>query len=106
MKRLNVDMTNDLFTEFKIKSIKEGASMTDIVTKLISEYVSENKLDKKPILSDEAREQRRAYQREQMKKYREKNKEKLNEYQREWRKNNPDKVIQYQENYWTNRAKR
>lgn len=106
MKRLNVDMTNDLFTEFKIKSIKEGASMTDIATKLVSEYVFEDKLDEKPIMSDEAREQRNAYQREYLKKYREKNKDKLNEKQREWRKNNPDKVRQYQENYWTNRAKR
>ena len=67
------------------------------------------------MLSQEALEKRRAYQREYRKKnaerckaynreylaeYRKKNPEKIAEYNRKWRKKNPDKVKANNERYW------
>lgn len=71
------------------------------------------------MLSQEALEKRRAYQKEYRKRnaahckeynrkylaeYRKKNPEKFIEYQREWRKKNADRVKAYNEKYWENKA--
>lgn len=55
-------------------------------------------------MNEQARENRKKWQCEYMKKYRAENKEKLNAYQSQWRKANPEKVKQYNETYWTNKG--
>lgn len=52
-------------------------------------------------MSEQAKEQRRKYQRE----YRAKNAEKIRDYNRKWRKANPDKVKANFERYWEKQAK-
>lgn len=51
-------------------------------------------------LTDEAKEARRAYQRQ----WRKDNRTAIREYQRNWRNANPDRVKQYQEEYWARKA--
>jgi hypothetical protein len=66
-------------------------------------------------MTEQALEQKRAYQREWNKRNREKvkeyqqawkskNKDKVKEYQREWNRKHPDKVKEYQNNYWSKKA--
>ncbi len=52
-------------------------------------------------LSEQAKEARRAYQRE----WREKNKEHIRAYHKDWRAKNPEKWKQTQANYWERKAK-
>lgn len=52
------------------------------------------------MLTEEAKELRREYQR----KYREQNRERIREKHRQWSAANKDKVQQYHERYWNNRA--
>lgn len=53
-------------------------------------------------LSEQAKEARRAYQRE----WRAKNKEHVRAYHKEWREKNPEKWEQAQANYWERKANR
>ena len=53
-------------------------------------------------MTDEAKEARRAYQRQ----WRKDNRTAIREYQRNWRNANPDRVKQYQEKYWARKAQR
>ena len=53
-------------------------------------------------MTDEAKEARRAYQRQ----WRAKNKAEILAYQKKWRSENPDKVKEYQERYWENKIER
>lgn len=43
---------------------------------------------------------KRAYNREQQRKWREKNKEKAREYQRQYKKDNAERIKQHQENFY------
>jgi hypothetical protein len=54
------------------------------------------------MLSDAAKEQKRAYMRE----YRNKNKDRLNEQRREWYSKNRDKAKDKQDSYWERMAAR
>lgn len=40
MKRLVVDMSNELHTAIKIDALKKGVSTKELVTKLIEEYLA------------------------------------------------------------------
>ena len=53
-------------------------------------------------MTDEAKEARRAYQRQ----WRKDNRTAIREYQRNWRSENTDKVREYQERYWENKIAR
>jgi len=52
------------------------------------------------MLTEEAKELRRQYQR----KYREQNRERIREKHRQWSAANKDRVKLYHERYWNNRA--
>lgn len=104
MKRLNIEMDDKLFKEFKVKSIKEELTMTDIVTALIEDYINENELETTTGMSEKAKETRADYMRRYMKEYRAKNKEKLSDYQKTWRKENKQKVRKYNENFWNKKG--
>ena len=52
------------------------------------------------IMTDEAKNARREYQRQ----WRKNNKAAIREYQRNWRNANPDRVKQYQEAYWERKS--
>ena len=51
-------------------------------------------------MTDEAKEARRAYQRQ----WRKDTRTAIREYQRNWRNANPDRVKQYQDAYWERRS--
>lgn len=51
-------------------------------------------------MTDAAKESKRKYMCEYMRKYREQNRERINAKQREWNAKNPDKVKAYNEAYW------
>ena len=52
------------------------------------------------IMTEAAKEARRAYQRQ----WRKDNRISIREYQRNWRKQNPMRLMEYQERYWQKRA--
>ncbi len=58
------------------------------------------------MLSNDALEARRAYQRENQRKNRERLKEYKRNYQREWQRANPDKVRENQRRYWERKARK
>ncbi|MBO5112529.1 MAG: hypothetical protein J6C12_04185 [Lachnospiraceae bacterium] len=55
-------------------------------------------------MTESAKENKRAYMREYMKRYRRENRERLNENRRKWAAENPDKIKAYHDAYWEKRA--
>ena len=55
-------------------------------------------------MTDEAKESKRQYMSEYMKRYRQENRERINAKQREWNAKNPDKAKAYRVAYWEKKA--
>lgn len=55
-------------------------------------------------MTESAKERKRIYMREYMRKYRQENREHINAKQREWNAKNPDKVKAYSTAYWERKA--
>jgi hypothetical protein len=56
------------------------------------------------IMTEAAKEARRAYYREYQRRWRKEHRLSIREYQRNWRKQNPMRLREYQERYWQKRA--